>query len=269
MSEVPIRTQDRRPTGVPEGFFRELQVEFLVHELKDPLSVIETGVRTLLERQDKYGALSRRQERTLQRTLRGARKARGMLNSLLEVGRSEAGCFSCGRFPLSRTVATVLVDTIEIMDHSILEGVRDGEDTLKSLARCGITLEIDPKIEDEVMFQDEIKFTQIVGNLIKNALHYRQKHVHIVVRIEGQHVSIDVTDDGPGIRPEHHEFIFHRYAQVHDSSDVTRGGHGLGLAGSRILARHLGGDLLVSSDKGKGATFRLVLPRSLDGAQDA
>ena len=40
-------------------FFREIEIEFLIHELKDPVSVIETGVRTLLERRETHGPLSR------------------------------------------------------------------------------------------------------------------------------------------------------------------------------------------------------------------
>ena len=58
-----------------EQFFREIEIEFLVHELKDPIAIIETGLRTLLERQDKFGALSARQENTLKRTLRNSKKA--------------------------------------------------------------------------------------------------------------------------------------------------------------------------------------------------
>ncbi len=40
------------------GFFRDINVEFLIHELKDPISVIETAVRMLLEKSDKFGQLS-------------------------------------------------------------------------------------------------------------------------------------------------------------------------------------------------------------------
>ena len=84
----------------PERFFREIEIEFLIHELKDPLAIIETGLRSLLERQDKIGPLTPRQEKTLQRTLRSSQKARQMLNGLLEIGRSEEGCFSfCGFSP--------------------------------------------------------------------------------------------------------------------------------------------------------------------------
>ena len=81
-----------------EQFFRDIEIEFLVHELKDPIAIIETGLRTLLERQDKFGSLSKRQENTLKRTLRNSKKARELLHSMLEIGRAEAGCFLGERF---------------------------------------------------------------------------------------------------------------------------------------------------------------------------
>jgi signal transduction histidine kinase len=94
-------TQPRQPSdheiGTPENFFRDVEIEFLIHELKDPLAIIETGLRTLLERQDKYGSLAPRQEKTLKRTLRNSKKARQMLANLLEIGRSESGCFFYAR----------------------------------------------------------------------------------------------------------------------------------------------------------------------------
>jgi two-component system, OmpR family, sensor kinase len=69
MSEQNEHKDDIQPAGEKaEQFFREIEIEFLVHELKDPIAIIETGLRTLLERQDKFGALSARQESTLKRT---------------------------------------------------------------------------------------------------------------------------------------------------------------------------------------------------------
>ena len=90
------------PPETDARFLREVNIEFLVHELKDPLAVVEAGLRCLLERQDRYGALTERQANTLQRSLRSTRKAWGILNDLLEVGRAEAACRCCSRFsPLS------------------------------------------------------------------------------------------------------------------------------------------------------------------------
>ena len=53
--EKKEKNTGNEPSGRPvgQGFFKEVQVEFLVHELKDPLSVIETGIRTLVEKQGK------------------------------------------------------------------------------------------------------------------------------------------------------------------------------------------------------------------------
>ena len=78
--------------------------------------------------------------------------------------------------------------------------------------------------------------------------------------VAGDNLLLAVTDDGPGVEPEHHDMIFRRYAQVAECSVVARKGHGLGLAGAQILARCLGGDIKIDSRKGQGATFRLMLP---------
>ena len=95
-----VHEKDSTPaTSVsPVRFFQEVSIEFLIHELKDPIAIIETGLRTVLEKQDQYGPLSTKQANTLMRSLRNARKARGMLHDLLEIGRSEAGCLACSRF---------------------------------------------------------------------------------------------------------------------------------------------------------------------------
>ncbi|MBT8332423.1 MAG: hypothetical protein KJP06_08860, partial [Deltaproteobacteria bacterium] len=87
MSEQKENKKDLQLTGDDaEQFFKEIEIEFLVHELKDPIAIIETGLRTLLERQDKFGPLSKRQENTLKRTLRNSKKARELLHSMLEIG---------------------------------------------------------------------------------------------------------------------------------------------------------------------------------------
>lgn len=255
----------------PQHFFREIEVEFLIHELKDPVSIIETGVRTLLEKRDKFGALSSRQEKTLKRVLRNSNKARAMLNSLLEIGRSEAGSFFCCRFQPAKAAYVILMDALGTIAGNISEQFRtcsEEREALELLSSHGIFLDIVPRVADIEMYQDETKFRQIVGNLIKNALHYRKERVEIKVDIKKDHLIVDVIDDGPGIDPEHHQVIFQRYKQVKDSASPRRG-HGLGLAGALIMARCLGGDIELKSKKGKGATFRLILPVSFesDGEQ--
>jgi len=256
-----------QPTGEKnEQFFRDIEIEFLVHELKDPIAIIETGLRTLLERQDKFGALSARQESTLKRTLRNSKKARELLHNLLEIGRSESGCFIGERFEPAESAFQALKDALETQAWNVFEkfGTYDNHaEALEFLATRGISFEVAPAVNGLEMFQDEVKFRQIVGNLIKNALHHCNERVGIRLELEGEHLVIAVSDDGPGIEPENHEMVFQRYAQVKECSIVPRKGHGLGLAGANIISRCLGGSLKLESEIGKGATFRLTIPLRL------
>ena len=249
-----------------EQFFREIEIEFLVHELKDPIAIIETGLRTLLERQDKFGTLSPRQVSTLKRTLRNSKKARELLHNLLEIGRSESGCFIGERFQPAKSVFQALKDALETHAWNVFEkfGRYDNEtEALEFLASNGISFNVPSAVDGLEMFQDEVKFRQIVGNLIKNALHHRHERVDVQLEVDADNLVVAVSDDGPGIEPENHETVFQRYAQVKECSIVPRKGHGLGLAGANIISRCLGGSLELESEKGKGATFRLRLPLRL------
>ena len=251
-----------------EQFFREIEIEFLIHELKDPIAIIETGLRTLLERRDKFGILSARQESTLKRALRNSKKARELLHNLLEIGRSEAECFLGEQFQLFKSVLRALEDALETNAWDVFEKYAEfnrQSEALEYLNSCGITVDFSPEVSDLEMFQDETKFRQTVCNLIKNALHHRKERVDIRLELDGENLVIAVTDDGPGIEPEHHEMVFRRYAQVKDSAGVSRKGHGLGLAGANIISRCLGGQLKLDSEIGKGATFRLTMPMKLKG----
>jgi len=252
-----------------EQFFREIEIQFLIHELKDPIAIIETGLRTLLEKQDKFGPLSAKQQNTLKRTLRNSKKARSMLNNLLEIGRSESGCFICSNFEPAQIVYQALKDSLEIMTGPLSDelGKYEAEkDAVELLSQNGITLEFSARVKNIEIFQDEIKFRQIVGNLVKNALYHRRAQVKITLDVADDNLIMAVADDGQGVEPEHQDLIFKRYAQVKECSIVPRKGHGLGLAGALILARCLGGNITLDSQPGQGATFHLVLPVKMAGA---
>ena len=250
----------------PEIFFQKLNVEFLVHELKDPIAVIETGARTLIEKQATFGSLSPRQEKTMNRIIRNARKAREMLYSLLEVGRSEAGSFACNSFNPVETAFDVLANCLEMQDPLIGEKMHPQQDMVQALAHLhssGISLSFVPDLYQMVIHQDQVKYRQIIGNLIKNALHFRRERIDITMDKDNDFLLVAVIDDGPGVEPEHCESIFERYSQANECTISTRQGHGLGLAGARIMARCLGGDIDLTCSKTEGTKFQLRLPMDL------
>lgn len=264
MAEEPQSKEDE-PGALEEEqrFFRQLNVEFLIHELKDPLSVIETNARLLIDLHSSDIVRSGRTMKGLQRILRSTQKARAMLWDLLEVGRAESACFDCHAFRPEIVLKQILLEALQTHAPELFDQVA-GVDGLEArsalLAREGIRMDVQPAAVEIELTQDETKFRQIAANLFKNALSYRRRMVLIHLACRHDRFTLAVRDDGPGIEDAHHELIFHRYKQVHSDARVARSGHGLGLAAARILARTMGGDIHLESQLGQGALFRLELP---------
>ncbi len=90
----------------------------------------------------------------------------------------------------------------------------------------------------------------------------------IRLRQQSDSIILEIADDGPGIDPAHHQKLFRRYQQLNPASSVSRKGHGLGLAGARIIARLMGGDIQLISQRKQGAIFRLVLPIKMESPRE-
>ena len=151
---------------------------------KTLLAVIEAGLRTLLERPESFGPLSQRQERTLKRSLANSRKARSLLNELLEIGRGEAGCFITEVFRPAEAIFTALTEAVETFSSDLAELItpeQTREQIIDVLERENIFFEVSPKAAAVEIVQDQRKLQHIVGNLIKNALYHRRKRLEIKV----------------------------------------------------------------------------------------
>jgi PAS domain S-box-containing protein len=267
MTALPRSAEQMPVPEKSECFFLQVNIEFLIHELKDPLSVIETNTHLLNSCDPHSGISSERYHRTLDRIARSTRKVRSLLEELLEVGRAEAVCFSCRLFGPVPVVRQVLMEALESHAAELYEKTRShmGIDAqMEFLASNGIRFQAQEAALDLQMVQDETKFRQIVANLLKNALTYRRNLLLIDLTCHKDFITLSVRDDGPGVSEDHHEKIFERYTQVTPFPGVTRSGHGLGLAVSRILARSMDGDIILESQLGQGAVFRLKLPIKFD-----
>jgi two-component system sensor histidine kinase MtrB len=105
---------------------------------------------------------------------------------------------------------------------------------------------------------DRRRLERIVANLVGNALEHGGPNVQVLVGRSGGGVFVEVSDNGPGIEPEHLSHLFDRFYKA-DRSRSGRGS-GLGLAIAMENARLLGGTIEVWSEPGLGSRFRLVLP---------
>jgi len=246
----------------PDDFFRNVNIQFLVHELKGPLDVIQTNIRMLLEMKGSADALTPFQERSLRRSIRSAAKMRDVIHSLLEVGSSQTGRITVQEFSPVQPTIDVLVNSLE----TVLCGETDAPDTdadpTEFLSQNNVRLIVPPEIKPILLKQDKAKFRYILGNLVRNGLAHRRSKLEVELALGGSDLFITVTDDGPGI--EDHNALFHRYAQKSGQDRNRHRGHGLGLASSKIMAHCLGGDVTVETHTGEGARFLLTLPLQAD-----
>ena len=112
------------------------------------------------------------------------------------------------------------------------------------------------------MYADCAKLTQVVYNLMENAIKYTQEGGAIKVRLirSGRDAVMTVTDNGPGIPREDQAQIFDRFYRVDKARSRETGGTGLGLSIVHQMVLMHGGSVSVESEEGRGSTFTVELP---------
>lgn len=225
-----------------ENIRREF-VSNVSHELKTPLTAIQTCAETLLE-----GAIDEpdHSRRFVLRIEEHSERLSGLIQDMLRLARIESAQDFFSVTPVSVT---------EVIGVAIVEH--------RSLAESNrIQLEISQPPNPLIVMADQEGLRTIVDNLITNALAYTPAGGRTVVRWferDGQAV-IEVEDNGEGIPKEHQDRIFERFYRVDPARSRERGGTGLGLAIVKHLALLFRGNVEVDSEVGHGSIFRVSLP---------
>jgi signal transduction histidine kinase len=224
----------------------ELKGRFLrhvSHEFRTPLNSILALTGLLLRHTD--GDLAPEQERQVGFIRKAAEELTEIVNDLLDLAKVESGRteVSLTRIHLAHLFA-------------VLRGVMRpliGSDT--------VALVFEDPPEDFFFQSDESKISQVLRNLISNALKFTERgEVRVSYEISEDLLKVSVTDTGIGIAPEDQDRIFQEFAQVNNPIQKRVKGTGLGLPLSRKLATLLGGELTVTSRVGHGSTFSLTIP---------
>jgi two-component system phosphate regulon sensor histidine kinase PhoR len=117
---------------------------------------------------------------------------------------------------------------------------------------------------ESTIFVDEMHFTNVVFNLIDNAIKYRKPDQPVNLLLStwnnDDHVFLSVKDDGVGIKKDNLKKIFDKFYRVHTGNVHDVKGFGLGLAYVKNIVDLHKGDIKVESDYGKGTKFTISLP---------
>jgi len=225
--------------------------EFLAnvsHDLRTPLNAIIGFTRMVLRKTE--GQIPDLQKDNLQKVLISGEHLLGLINSLLDLAKIEAGrmeVFS-ESFKLDEVIHMV-ASTVEPM-------LKDG--------RVRLVKEIAPDIPQ--LNTDRQKLKQIILNLLSNAAKFtEQGEIRISASRENGSFKLAVADTGIGMEKEALDHVFEEFRQAEKSTASQYGGTGLGLAIVKRLANLLGGDIGVESEVGKGSKFTITLPISLKG----
>lgn len=223
---------------------REETSELIVHDLRNPLSLV-AGAINMLEMVLPQEILQANRE-ILDLALTNTERLKRLVDSFLDIARMEAGAAEL------LLVETDLLGLIKTVVNRMIIAVQG----------TGVTFFLSLPDELPLVMVDEEKIDRVMANLIDNAIKFTPKGGQIAVTAERRegHVWVSVANSGPSISPEDQERIFDRFTQVADALR-RRHGSGLGLAFCRLVAAAHGGRIWVEPGQGgEGNRFIFSLP---------
>jgi signal transduction histidine kinase len=219
-------------------------VSIVSHEFRTPLTgiqgfseMMQTEDLTLDEMREYAGDINK-----------DAHRLNRMITEMLDLDKMESGRMQLHREPLD--LNTIVTESVELLRPNA--------------PKHPLSLRLDPLIGE--MSGDRDKLTQVMANLLNNAVKYSPNGGEIVVstRVEGDTAHIVVRDHGMGIPKEALDAIFERYGRVESPATRHIQGTGLGLPIVRQIVQLHGGTVWAESTVGEGSVFHVTLPRRVD-----
>jgi signal transduction histidine kinase len=179
-----------------------------------------------------------------------ARRLNNLVSELLEVSRIEYGTFK------------IMAENFLILDV-IRRTVAAVEPTA---AEKPVTIEVEPPPTNlPAAFGDPLRVSEVVTNLLTNAIKYNHNGGHVTIRIseEDNELRVSVMDDGFGLAVEDIPKLFNRFMRIETDETRKVAGTGLGLFIVKQVVERMGGHVwATSAGPGQGSTFTFSLPKA-------
>jgi len=125
------------------------------------------------------------------------------------------------------------------------------------------TIRLDIQTQDTSILADRIRISQVVGNILDNAIKYSPHGGEVTIRLQVQDGDylVSIIDQGIGVSPQHYDHIFERFYRVHNTASRQYSGIGLGLYVAKGIVDKHGGRIWFTNNQSIGTTFYFSLPR--------
>lgn len=213
------------------------------HEFKNPLAIIKESLAQIIE--GLAGEINLEQKRILGSAKKSIERLIRLVTDLLDLSKIEAGKMEVRR------------EWINIQD--LVEEILKTYE--KDIFKKQLSLEKDIPQDIGSFWADRDKLTQVIINLLTNAIKYTQKG-SITIKLTGttQEVRFEIADTGPGIAKENFVRIFDKFERI---TAERQEGAGLGLPIAKDIVELHRGKIWIESELGKGSRFIFTLPRDL------
>jgi two-component system sensor histidine kinase/response regulator len=222
---------------------RDDLIHMVVHDMRSPLAAISGGLDLMID--NATGNTAETYIKSLLATTSvSAKQLTSLVNSILDIGRLEAG-----KMPLTRSTQN-LKDVANAALAAMQPLATHAEVTIQ-LCLEDVVADVDPEVIRRVI-------ENLLGNAIKFTPGGRTVEVSVSARQTG--ACVEVSDQGPGIAPEARDLIFDKFAQAASRTKNQKYSTGLGLTFCKLAVEAHGGSIDVESEMGKGSRFCFVLP---------
>ncbi len=216
------------------------------HEIRTPMNAI-IGMTTIAllekEKEDKV-------EECLHKISQSSYYLLGLINHILDMSKIESG--------------KMKLDMKSLNLNELIKGIENM--ILPQAEGKNIHYLVEKNIENEWVLGDELRLSQVLVNLLGNAVKFTKEKGNIILSVDQKkadghqtEVKFSVRDDGIGINAENKERIFLSFEQVESAGKNEYAGTGLGLSISSHLVHMMGGNIELESEPGQGSNFYFTL----------
>ena len=233
--------------------FRNNYFVNLSHELRTPINIITSTVQLINSLNKNENITHEKLNQYMDMISKNCKNLLKIISDIIDSSKIESGKYKINK--KNNDIVNVVEEVALSMSKFIEEK--------------GLSLIIDPDMEEKIILCDETEIERCIINLLANAVKFTDEggEIRIYIREIENYIEITVEDTGIGISKEDQEFIFKRFSQVDNTGVMKVSSSGIGLTLVKYIVELHGGYIRLDSELNKGSRFTIGIPDILEESE--